>query len=184
MQPQRLDVAGDQPHRLARRQHLRQRRQMIAGEDIFVGERVGRARPCPYLPMVWSSITPSSVSSSRHLREEFLIMRRADMLEHADRDDPVEPALRRRDSRSARTGHDRRRRPPPPAGARPSAALRDRVMPSHVDARRPCADRAPSRPSRSRCRARAGPASGAAWRRYALSCRPAPARGCWPGSVK
>ena len=67
MEPQRLDVAGDQPHLLARRAHLAERRQVIAGEDIFVGERVGRAAALPYLPIVWSSITPSSVSRSRHL---------------------------------------------------------------------------------------------------------------------
>jgi hypothetical protein len=44
MEPEVLDVAGDQPRLLARLAHLAQRGQVIAREDIFVGEGIGPFR--------------------------------------------------------------------------------------------------------------------------------------------
>ncbi len=53
----------------------------------------GATAAFPSLPMVWSSITPSGFKQLAALREELVVMRRADMLEHADRDDSVELAF-------------------------------------------------------------------------------------------
>ena len=44
-------------------------------------------------PTVWSSISPSSVISARQRSRKRAVVRRPDMLEHADADDPVEPPL-------------------------------------------------------------------------------------------
>ena len=90
MQAEILNVAGDQAHLLARPDHLAQRRQMITGEDIFVGERIGASRAVAELSDRVQHHHPVGLQQLATLGEEFLVMGMADMLEHADRDDPVE----------------------------------------------------------------------------------------------
>ncbi len=92
MQPQSLDVGRDQPHLLARGGHLRDRRQMVAGEDIFVGEGV-RSRCLAELSDRVEQHDSIGLQQLAALGEELVVVRGADMLEHADRDDPVELLL-------------------------------------------------------------------------------------------
>ena len=79
----------DQPHLLAGRGHLRNRRQVVTGKDIFVGERVRRRR----LAKLADSVEQHHAAGFQQftaLGEEFVIVGGSDMLEHADRDDAVE----------------------------------------------------------------------------------------------
>ena len=179
VEPQHLDVAGDQPQLLAGRDHLRQRRDMIAGEDIFVGERIGRAAACQVCRWCGAASLrprPAVRGTWRKIRRNAAAPTCSNMPTETIRSNvPVDRAVidQLEPTWSAT----------PAASARWRATFScssDSVTPGRRP-RRPCADRAPSRPSRSRCRARAGRASGAAWRRYAPSCRPAPAPGCSPG---
>ena len=63
--------------------------------------------PGPSLrPMQCSSATPSGFRQRGHGVEERAIVADADMLEHADRDDPVEAAIHARGSPAARTTRD------------------------------------------------------------------------------
>ena len=60
VQAQDLDVGDPQARLLDRRQHLRQRRDIAAGEDVFAAIQ-GLVGPGPsYRPMEWSRATPSS----------------------------------------------------------------------------------------------------------------------------
>ncbi len=67
---------------------------MIAGEDIFVGERVGRAGLAIFADGV-EQHHPVIGQQLAAGREEFVEMLGADMFEHADRHDPVERAGQR-----------------------------------------------------------------------------------------
>ena len=64
---------------------------MIAGEDPFVGERIGFPRLAIFADGVEQHHAIVGEQTFAR-REELAVMRRADMFEHADRHDPVEPA--------------------------------------------------------------------------------------------
>ena len=66
---------------------------MIAGEDPLVGERVGPPRHFAELADRVQQHHSVGLQQLAALGEEFVIMLRADMLEHADRDDAVEPLV-------------------------------------------------------------------------------------------
>ena len=65
---------------------------MIAGEDIFVGERVGRPGAAELADRVQQH-DAVGLQQLAAFGEEFVVMRGADMLEHADRNDAVEAAV-------------------------------------------------------------------------------------------
>ena len=68
---------------------------MVSGKDILIGERVGRgvgrAEPADGVQQHHSV----GLEEFAALGEELVVMSKTDMLEHADRDDPVELAVER-----------------------------------------------------------------------------------------
>ena len=91
---QHLHVGCHQAHLLARRHGLAQRRGVTAGENVLVGELVGRAGPV-YPPDSVQQHHPVVLHQVDAGAEESFELRHADMLEHADRDDPVEAVASR-----------------------------------------------------------------------------------------
>ena len=92
MQAQRFDVASDHPGFFARGNDFRQGGNVAAGEYVARGECIGRSRPAHAADRVQKHY--SVVRQQRAaFGEEGPVMRWADMLEHADGDDPVEPPL-------------------------------------------------------------------------------------------
>ena len=73
-------------------EHLRHRRNIAAGEDVFLDPGVGRARRIAASDRVQQHHAVV-LQQSGDMGEIFVEARRADMLEHADRDDPVERPL-------------------------------------------------------------------------------------------
>ena len=65
---------------------------MVAGENIFVGERVGRPRLAELADGVQQH-HPVRRQQLAAFGEELIVMGGPDMLEHADRDDPIELPL-------------------------------------------------------------------------------------------
>ena len=92
VQPQHLDVGDPEAHLLDRRQHLRQGRGVAAGEDVFAQPGVGAARRLHAADRMQQH---DAVVGQKllHLGEVFDVVRRADMLEHADRDDAIVAAV-------------------------------------------------------------------------------------------
>ena len=90
VQPQDLDVGDQQPGALDRRQHLGQRRDVAAGEDVFGDPRIGDAGPFGAADRMQQhhAVVGEQVGA---FAEERVVVADADMLEHADRDDAVEP---------------------------------------------------------------------------------------------
>ncbi len=92
VQPQHLDVGGPEAGLLDPGQHLGQRRAVAAGEDVLPKPGIGVARPVAPADRMQQGGT-RGFQQLFDLAEEFRVMLDPDMLEHADRDDPVE-ALR------------------------------------------------------------------------------------------
>ena len=94
VQAQDLDVGDPQAKPLDHRQHLGQRGRVAAREDVLPDKGVGRARPVDAADRMQQrdSVVGQQVA---YRAEELGIVPDADVLEHADRDDPVEPAAER-----------------------------------------------------------------------------------------
>ena len=114
------------------------------------------------------------------LGEELVIMRGADMLEHADRDDPVELAfdLAIIDQLEPHLVGDAGLLGAPP---RDLQLLFGQGHAGHVDARDPVQIERHPAPAAADVEHVLAGLEMRAWRRYAPSCRTAPARGCCPG---
>ena len=93
VEPQRFDIGGDQTEFLARRQRFRQCGDVSAGEDVFAGKGIGGARhaqPADGVEQHYAVVLQHVGAGF----EEGFELRASDMLEHADRHDPVELATR------------------------------------------------------------------------------------------
>ena len=89
VQPQDLDVGDQQARALDRGQHLRQRRDIAAGEDVFGDPGIGDVRPLRAADRVQQhdAVVGQELGA---FAEKRVVEDQADVLEHADRDDAVE----------------------------------------------------------------------------------------------
>lgn len=90
VQPQDFDVGDREAGALDMRHHLRQRRDVAAGEDVLADEGVGGGRRRGAADGVQQH-HPVRLQQRGAFVEEGAVLGDADMLEHADRDDAVEP---------------------------------------------------------------------------------------------
>ena len=89
VQPQDLDVGDQQAGALDRGQHLRQRRDVAAGEDVLGDPGVGDVRPLRAADRMQQhdAVVGQQLGA---LAEKGVVEHQADVLEHADRNDAVE----------------------------------------------------------------------------------------------
>ena len=154
------------------RQHLGEGGNVAARKNVLFDEGLVQKRRLGASDRVEQHHAVLALQQRRGLCEEGGIAPPADMLEHADRHDPVERPVDAPIVREAKVDA-------PVEALFLRAALGDRELllrerdPGDADAGRFAPDRARGRPSRSRCRAHADRARATAWRRCAASSRAA-----------
>src|SRR5579883_1326195 len=92
MQAQYFEIGQPKPAALDDRRNVRQCRDIAARKDVPSDPGAGEARPAHPADRM-EQRDASRIEKPRDCGEEFRILRLADMLEHADRDDAVELAL-------------------------------------------------------------------------------------------